>query len=391
MKKSESKFFSMVNKGEGRGEVLIYESIGAGFFEEGLAAKTFAKELKALGDITSLDVRINSPGGSVFEGQAIYSQIKNHKARKTVYVDGIAASIASVIAMAGDEIVMPENSMMMIHDPAGAVMGTQADMEKMADTLGKIRETIVSVYEAKTGLGRDAITKLMAETTWLTAKEAVSMAFADTVTPSVEIAAYFDLSQYANSPKVVASTFPFQDHLISTLTTTAAPGTWCNTGVWPKYTLHNNKTEVDPMPENVEMKTEEIISKAFKAGTQAEEERVKNIIAFQKANFPEMADLALSAIEMGISLEVAQQTMKERQFKAINASAPESAGGGSEEVVTSEEPEEEDVSMLSVEERGEKTWNNDAAIRAEFAGNKASYMAFLKHFEAGSVKIKTGK
>ena len=107
----------------GRGaEIVIYDEIGA----FGIPAKAFLDELKALGPVPELTVRINSPGGSVFDGVAIYNALKRHSAAITVWIDGIAASIASMIAMAGDEIVMPENAMLMLHDPSGLVMGTAA-------------------------------------------------------------------------------------------------------------------------------------------------------------------------------------------------------------------------------------------------------------------------
>ena len=97
-------------------EIVIYDEIGA----FGIPAKAFLDELKALGPVAELTVRINSPGGSVFDGVAIYNALKRHDAAITVWIDGIAASIASMIAMAGDEVVMPENAMLVLHDPRGS-------------------------------------------------------------------------------------------------------------------------------------------------------------------------------------------------------------------------------------------------------------------------------
>jgi ATP-dependent protease ClpP protease subunit len=104
----------------GGAEIVIYDEIGA----FGIPAKAFLDELKALGPVAELTVRINSPGGSVFDGVAIYNALKRHDAAVTVWIDGIAASIASMIAMAGDEVVMPENAMLVLHDPSGLVAGT---------------------------------------------------------------------------------------------------------------------------------------------------------------------------------------------------------------------------------------------------------------------------
>ena len=116
-------------------EIVIYDEIGA----FGIPAKAFLDELKALGPVAELTVRINSPGGSVFDGVAIYNALKRHDAAVTVWIDGIAASIASMIAMAGDEVVMPENAMLMLHDPSGLVCGTAADMRAMAEALDRMK------------------------------------------------------------------------------------------------------------------------------------------------------------------------------------------------------------------------------------------------------------
>ena len=122
-------------------EVLIYDEIGA----YGVSAKGFLAELGALPDGVPIDLRLNSPGGSVFDAVAIFNALTRHTGTVTVWIDGIAASAASYIAMAGDEIVMPENAFLMIHDPSGLVMGTAADMRDMAETLDKIRNLEITV------------------------------------------------------------------------------------------------------------------------------------------------------------------------------------------------------------------------------------------------------
>ena len=197
-------WYRITAKAIGEAEILIYDEIADPFFSEflgiGISAKSFAKELKDLGEVKALDIRINSPGGDVFQGQAIYSLLKAQKARKTVYVDGLAASIASVIAMAGDEIVIPENAMLMIHNPSGSVLGTAGDMRKMAEDLDKVAESISAVYVRKTGQDEAMIKKLMDEETWMTGAEAVELGFADRQMEAVQMAAKFDLSQFRNVP-----------------------------------------------------------------------------------------------------------------------------------------------------------------------------------------------
>jgi ATP-dependent Clp protease, protease subunit len=182
-------------------EIVIYDEIGA----FGIPAKAFLDELKELGPVADLTVRINSPGGSVFDGIAIYNALKRHDARITVWVDGIAASIASVIAMAGDEVVMPENAMLMIHDPSALVIGTAADMRGMADALDKMKAGMVAAYRDKSGRDDAEIEALMQAEAWLSAEEAVDLGLADRVEQPVRMAAHFDLSRFRNPPPQLAA------------------------------------------------------------------------------------------------------------------------------------------------------------------------------------------
>jgi ATP-dependent Clp protease protease subunit len=184
-----------------RAEIVIYDEIGA----FGIPAKAFLDELKALGSVAELTVRINSPGGSVFDGVAIYNALKRHDAVITVWVDGIVASIASMIAMAGDEVVMPENAMLMLHDPSALVVGTAADMRAMAQALDKMKAGMVAAYRDKSGRDDAEIEALMRDETWLTAQEAVDLRLADRVEAPVRMAAHFDLSRFLNPPPQLAA------------------------------------------------------------------------------------------------------------------------------------------------------------------------------------------
>ena len=182
-------------------EIVIYDEIGA----FGIPAKAFLDELKALGPVAELTVRINSPGGSVFDGVAIYNALKRHDAATTVWIDGIAASIASMIAMAGDEVVMPENAMLMLHDPSALVLGTATAMRSMADALDKMKAGMVAAYRGKSGQTDAEIEALMRNETWLSAREAVALGLADRVEQPVRMAAHFDLSRFRNTPPRLAA------------------------------------------------------------------------------------------------------------------------------------------------------------------------------------------
>ena len=190
----------------GNAELMIYDEIGGW----GISAQQFARDLKNLGKIGTLTARIHSPGGDVFEGMAIYNMIKGHPAHKVCYIDGLAASMASVIAMAFDEVIMPENAMMMIHKPWGGTLGDADDMRKYADLLDKVEGNLVGAYQQKTGLPEDELHALLAAETWLTGREAVEKGFANTLTDPLQMAASLNskrLKDFTNMPEHLKNLF----------------------------------------------------------------------------------------------------------------------------------------------------------------------------------------
>lgn len=185
-----------VNAKADRAEMLIYEDIGAGWFGDGLTAKTFSKELKALGSVKWLDVRLNSGGGDVFEGLTIYRQLADHPAKISVHIDGLAASIASVIAMAGDSISIAASGFLMIHDAWGMAMGGSTEMRRTADLLDSTTAAIADVYHKRSGMRLDEIRALMADETWMTAGEAMEHGLVTDVAANVRMAASVDVSRF---------------------------------------------------------------------------------------------------------------------------------------------------------------------------------------------------
>lgn len=178
-------------------EIDIFDEIG--FW--GITAKDFINDLKRYPDAKNISLRINSYGGEVFDGVAIYNALKRHPANVTVVVYGIAASIASIIAMAGDKVIMPENTYMFVHDPLALVVGDADDMRDMADALDKIAAGLIASYVAKSGKDEKQVKKWMAEDTWFTAQEALDAGLADEVTSAVKIAANATLSRFKNLPE----------------------------------------------------------------------------------------------------------------------------------------------------------------------------------------------
>lgn len=149
--------------------------------ESETSANHFREELGKYPNAAQINLYINSYGGSVFEGTAIYNQLKRHPAHKTVYVDGFACSVASVIAMAGDEIIMPRNTMMMIHNARMGAVGSAAELRKAADDLDAINNAGKQAYLQKAGgkLEEAALTAMMDAETWLTAEECIRYGLAD--------------------------------------------------------------------------------------------------------------------------------------------------------------------------------------------------------------------
>lgn len=174
-------------------EIYIFDEIGA----YGITAQDFIAEMKEYKD-TPVNLRINCIGGDVFDGMAMYNIIKKREAKTTAYIEGIAASMGSVIALAADEVVMAENSLFMIHNAWGGAMGEAEDMRKTASVLEKISNEIANIYKRKTRLSLDRITDMMDEETWLNAEEAYELGFIDSISDSIKVAAKYDVSKFKN-------------------------------------------------------------------------------------------------------------------------------------------------------------------------------------------------
>lgn len=195
LRQGRNDWYRIHNVADGFAEVMIYDEIG--YF--GITANDFVKELAGL-QADRLNVHLNTPGGEVFDGIAIYNALKSHPAEVHVTVDSLAASIGSVIAMAGDRIVMARNSTMMIHDGMGIAIGNAADMRELADLLDKTSDNIASIYAERSGKPADHWRGLMRAEQWYSAEEAVGAGLADEVAAPRGKAQEnsWDLSIYSN-------------------------------------------------------------------------------------------------------------------------------------------------------------------------------------------------
>lgn len=148
----------------------------------------------------SLELRINSLGGDVFGGVAIYNALARHKGTVSIEVDGVAASIASIIAMAGDRVRMGEGAWMMIHEPHAGMHGTAKDLKATAELLDKVRDSMADIYARRTGQTKEALLAMMAAETWIPASEAVELGFADATNGIAKLAARVEPGRYSNAP-----------------------------------------------------------------------------------------------------------------------------------------------------------------------------------------------
>ncbi len=229
-------------------EILIFGDIGESWWGESITAASFVRELAQL-DVDDITVRINSHGGSVSDGIAIYNALRRHNARVTTSIEGVAASIASLIAMAGDTVEMAENALLMVHAPWGYSAGNAVDMREFADLLDSWSQAMATSYAAKTG--RD-VTEMLGLLTdgqdhWYTAAEAKAEQFIDSVVAAVPVAAALDLSRYRALPAAAAAqsarTEPMTDRTAATGGTQPQPVV--NEAEIAARALANDKTRRD--------------------------------------------------------------------------------------------------------------------------------------------------
>lgn len=194
--KTDRSWYEIKNAASDVAEIYIYDQIGEDWWTgAGVTAKGFLNDLAGI-KAREIALHVNSPGGSVFDGIAIHNALVNHPAKITTYIDGIAASIASVIALAGEKVVMADNALFMIHLPWGSVQGTAEDMRKQADVLDKITETLVNTYANRTGGDRGEILAALVAETWYSASEATAAGYVDEISGAQRIAAHFDLTRF---------------------------------------------------------------------------------------------------------------------------------------------------------------------------------------------------
>lgn len=191
-------WFTVNKKGDDEcAEILIYDMIGADFWGEGISPKSFINEIREIEKKhKNLNIRINSPGGFVHDGFTIYNAIKQSSLEVDIYIDGLAASAAAFIAMAGNNIYVPKSSEIMIHNAWGMVVGTAEDMRKESLHVESLDSMIADIFTEKTGMEKSVIVDMMKKETWMNGEKAVELGFADELLEESNIAAcIFDLDE----------------------------------------------------------------------------------------------------------------------------------------------------------------------------------------------------
>ncbi len=287
---NDGKGFTFRAEDDGAGELMIYDYIGFG----GVEAKAVNDALRAAKGLREITVRINSPGGIVFDGVAIYNSLKRSAQKVKVIVDGIAASAASIIAMAGDEIVMGGGSFMMIHQASGLTIGTSNDHAQTADVLEKMDGELAAIYAKRSGKDRAAIIEMMNAETWFTAEEAVDEGFADYAdNTETEPENYYD--------KDTMTMFNYQNvpaELIARLTLAASATAQAPRSITPTIAGGTNEPEAaDSTKGESEMAEENknepepvaapIVEAVAEVVTPTEPERIPATLAEIKAECPE--------------------------------------------------------------------------------------------------------
>lgn len=225
-------------------DISIHDEIGLW----GVSASAFMRDLRDMGELDEINLSIHSPGGDVLDGWAIYNAIKNNKARVTARVEGLAASMASVILMAADTVEIPENAYIMIHNPWGLAVGDAEEMRDTADLLDKLGNGLVNAYSERTGNDEDEIREMMSAETWMDGKEAVERGFADKLIGAVALSARaFDSRKFKMTPKSLQANSETDPEVAPVDETANAP-------VEPIAPVEANvETEVEPQAPEVEV------------------------------------------------------------------------------------------------------------------------------------------
>lgn len=318
-------------------DVYIFDEIG----NFGVSAQSFIEEIKSHKN-SPMNIHVNCVGGDVFEGMAIYNVIKKRTAKTTVYIEGIAASMGSVIALAADKVIMAENSLFMIHNAWGGATGEASDMMKTAKLLDKISGEIADIYTKKTGMPYDKVKDMMDEETWLSADEAYELGFVDSISDAIKIAAKYDVSKFKNIT---------------------------NEEISSKLSINqNSKKMTDELKNWFNAKVEDIIASVKADKSEAEAKEVVVNVADNDEIVAKLTDFEVKVTELNgliAELEGEKLTLTE-EVERLNALANKAEAKGTE-VKTEGDPNVREDKVIDANEQGFA--NLASRLKSEFSNN----------------------
>jgi len=335
----------------GEAELHIYGVIG----KEENNPKDLISRLKSIKSET-LHVHINSPGGDLFTGHAIYGIIKNFKGHKITYIDGLAASAASIIAMAGDKVVMPRNTLLMIHNASTVIYGDSQEFAKAAETLEKMNATMQTVYHDKTGMAHSEIATMMNNETWFTADEALKLGFVDMVIDDIELD-----SHYESNGNLILNGIDFGNAYAEKIKHhLPPPATSPVANFLSKEGAHVMLT-VEAFQKEHKATYDEVYTAAYQAGQTAERARIKEIEELEALGHKDILakakfDTGATAADVSFLIMKAEAQQRKTHIKNVMADA----GAVNKITSTQTDPagntqeEKEDAAFLAVFEGSNK-------------------------------------
>jgi len=304
------KFWNLVkNEKEKTAELILYGSIGSDEYWDDISDKVFKQDIENLGDVENITLHINSPGGSVFSAVAIANTLKNHKAKVTANIDGLAASAATIITSACDTVRMPKNALFMIHNPITFAYGNNQEMQKTVEMLDKVKNSIIETYLNKTKTDKETLSELMDNETWMDAETAKTYGFVDEIVDEEVGKEFvenkliinnmaFDISKFKNFKKA-------RDIVIDNKKNTKEV----------KMTLDELKNQFPDLYDYV-------LNEGKKIGKEEEKERIKAIDDIGVNNYSELIENAkyvnpMSASELAINILKKQKEEKAQKLQNI--------------------------------------------------------------------------
>ena len=304
------KFWNLVkNEKEKTAELILYGSIGSDEYWDDISDKVFKQDIENLGDVENITLHINSPGGSVFSAVAIANTLKNHKAKITANIDGLAASAATIITSACDTVRMPKNALFMIHNPITFAYGNNQEMQKTVEMLDKVKNSIIETYLSKTKADKKTLSELMDNETWMDAETAKEYGFIDEIVDEEVGKEFvenkliinnmaFDISKFKNFRKA-------KDTVIDNKKNTKEV----------KMTLEELKNQFPDLYDYV-------LNEGKKIGKEEEKERLKAIDDIGVNNYSDLIENAkyvnpISASELAINILKKQKEEKAQKLQNI--------------------------------------------------------------------------